>query len=646
MKRWLWSFLMRLARRLTPKPDISAENRALKTLVKDLAEESDGRRQREQQLEALAELAEARMMAGSGPWKASRAVLEETDQLIKAGMERYLSPEPVGLRETAITQNGLGADLSLMLENLEWRREINLSWLEFSRWGIQQVILISRLYYLKNPIIRRLIDIASVYVFARGVEVSTDNEAANDVLKDFFERNKSVVGQIALVDLEKRKYYDGNLFFVFFVDATDKGLVNIRTIDATEIQEITTDPDDVDTPQLYKRVWGKKTFSTKSGAFTVETMTAWYPALNYKPTQKPKTINGDPVNWNTPIYHRKDGAIAKWLFGCPKIYPALDWAKASREFLQSCATVKRALAQISMKLTTKGGQQALAGAKQALGTTVGPVAPAWDTNPPTTTGGIFASGPGTQLEAFNTKNGGGDPEEVRRYLLMCCMVVGVPETFLADVSTGNLATATTLDRPTELVFMERQEAWREDLVTIANFVLSVNKGAASGKLSEAKIGRIIECERKRLTNGRLVYEARTPTAGEIRVKATFPAIREGDTTQLVAAWVDAATLGNKGGQVVGIDEKTAVLGLMEILGVENPQEIADEMYPEGEYELDRTVVPLADPIGRADPSPGGEPQAPGGVDPPPLTKKVATAERLLKAVQRIQERRARHPTAR
>jgi hypothetical protein len=47
------------------------------------------------------------------------------------------------------------------------------------------------------------------------------------------------------------------------------------------------------------------------------------------------------------------------------------------------------------------------------------------------------------------------------------MVVGVPETFLADVSTGNLATATTLDRPTELVFMEKQEAWREDLTIIA-----------------------------------------------------------------------------------------------------------------------------------------------------------------------------------
>jgi transketolase len=48
------------------------------------------------------------------------------------------------------------------------------------------------------------------------------------------------------------------------------------------------------------------------------------------------------------------------------------------------------------------------------------------------------------------------------------MVCGVPETFLADVSTGNLATATTLDRPTELVFMEKQEAWREDLTIIAN----------------------------------------------------------------------------------------------------------------------------------------------------------------------------------
>ncbi len=106
------------------------------------------------------------------------------------------------------------------------------------------------------------------------------------------------------------------------------------------------------------------------------------------------------------------------------------------------------LATISMHLTTKGGQQAIEGIKQQLQTTVSSQGGSlWDTNPPPVQGSVLATGPGTTLAAFNTKGAGGDPEEVRRYLLMCCMVVGVPETFLADVSTGNLATATTLVNP-------------------------------------------------------------------------------------------------------------------------------------------------------------------------------------------------------
>ena len=81
------------------------------------------------------------------------------------------------------------------------------------------VNFICRLYYIKNAIIRRLINISSFYVFGRGVEVSSPDETANEVLKEFFDRNSKVLGQVALTDLERRKYYDGNLFFVFFADA-------------------------------------------------------------------------------------------------------------------------------------------------------------------------------------------------------------------------------------------------------------------------------------------------------------------------------------------------------------------------------------------------------------------------------------------
>lgn len=632
MRRWFQGLLVRTARRLNPGPDFQTQTKDLQAdnkAIKGLLDDQIARDSRQDALERIAELVEARQMAGSGPWSVSPAALRQTDNLITETMRRIESPVP--LRETN-TIVGATADINLMLENVEWRREVNLSWLEFSRWGIQQIILISRLYFIKNPIIRRLIDISSAYVFGRGVEVSTDDDTANAVLQDFFERNKSVLGQIALVELEKRKYYDGNLFFAFFADTQETGDVNVRTIDATEIQDIITNPEDADEPWFYHRIWTQRNFDPKTGARAeMQGTKCWYPALKY--SQSPfadrsiKQIQGVPVRWDVPVLHRKCGSVGKWLFGCPTIYPALDWAKAARRLLEDCATIRRALARIAVTLTTKGGQQALEGAKNQLQTGVNTDGnPIWDPNPPPVTGAIFASGTGTKLEAFKTAGTGGNPEDARQYKLMCCMVVGVPETFLADVSTGNLATATTLDRPTELVFLEKQEAWREDLVTIAEFVLKASKGATAGKLKESLNGlkiRILENERLRQLNGNWIYEKKKPVDGEIRVKCTFPAIREGDMAANVKAIVEAMTLDNKGGQIVGIDEKTGVGLIYEQLGVENSDEILEEQYPKGEYDPDRTKEDLPAPIGKATPNPGGEPQLePDGEERPVVDKTV------------------------
>ena len=89
----------------------------------------------------MAEVAESQTVAGAGPWLGS-----------PAGRERIAT-----LREVAnVGAQGATGDIELALQNVEWRREVNSSWMEFSRWGIQQIILIARLYYIKNPIIRRI----------------------------------------------------------------------------------------------------------------------------------------------------------------------------------------------------------------------------------------------------------------------------------------------------------------------------------------------------------------------------------------------------------------------------------------------------------------------------------------------------------
>ncbi len=572
-------------------------------------------------IERSCELIEAKQMAGSGPW-----LVSESRGSVNA---------PGKFRESnAITSQGAYGDIELALQNVEWRREINLSWLEFSRWGIQQIILISRLYFIKNPLIQRGVNVAAHYVFGRGVEVSSPDETANEVLKDFFERNKSVLGQIALTNHERSKYQDGNLFFAFFADTQDSGLTNVRTIDATEIMDIVCDPNDSDKPWLYRRCWTERNFNVVTGSTETHTREAWYPALDYSPAQKPETINGNPVYWGNPVLHRKCGGVAKWHYGLPLVYAALDWAKTAKGYLESCYTVAKAHAQLGIEATTKGGQQAIEGMKQQLSTTVGPNSSLWDTNPPGPDASIYAYGPGTKIAAFRTRGAGADPKEVGKYVDMVACVLNIPPTFFGDLETANLATATSLDRPTELNFLEKQEAWREDLLTIAKYVLGVSRGATSGKLRESIGSRTIEiCEARRVRHGiRWVMEAvKRPDA--IEVSVNFPAIVEGDIPALVTSAVTAMTLGNRGGQIVGTDEKATIRFIYDLLGIENADELIESQYPEGEYDPDRTQEILPAPIAAAAPfDPGGKPQLRAGqpdVAPAPKPREAQRLARLL-----------------
>ncbi len=597
----------------------------------------------------LAEMVEAQAMCGPGPWQSggTEGVDAHAAKLRECGVE-LREAGPVG----DVSPLGSYGMYELLLQNVGWQREINYSWLEFTRWGIQQIILICRLYYVKNPICRRLVDVIAQYVFARGFDVTTDDDQSNDEIKDFILRNQRVLGHVALTAQQRGKNTDGNLFWVFFVDP-GTGKCNLRTIDATEIQDIRTDPDDADTPQYYQRIWTQRAFDATDGSAGTRSMKAWYPAIGFEPTDRPPTIGGIEVKWDSPVYHRKVGTIGKWLFGCPPMYPMIDWAKESRRFLEACASVRQSLSQFAFDISTKGGQQAIEGWKQQMETQVGPGSPVWDTNPPAVAGASIIHGPGSKIDAFKVQGATFSPEDVRRYLLMCCMCFGMPETFLGDVSTGNLATATSLDRPTETVFLSVQEEWIEDLTVIVGYMLTRSLRAPGGKLREACVEPsavvIRGAERKicEKASGARYWgfteskKSRGTNAIEIRVQ--FPAIREGDMATLVKAGVEAMTLDNKGGQVVGIDERAGVLWLMQQMGIEDAEELVEEMYPSngsGKYDPNRANQKLAEPIPKLKDQPG-TPKTPAQaqqlVDNPPTVK-----EAVLKAFARLSEAVAPH----
>src|SRR5690606_19652667 len=93
------------------------------------------------------------------------------------------------------------------------------------------------------------------------------------------------------------------------------------------------------------------------------------------------------------------------------------------------------------------------------------------TNPAPVVGSTFISGAGVKLEAVKTSGATVSAEDGRRIMLMVAAAMNLPETFYGDASVGSLATAKSLDRPTELAIKDRQSLWIDVLNAIHDFVL-------------------------------------------------------------------------------------------------------------------------------------------------------------------------------
>jgi hypothetical protein len=458
--------------------------------------------------------------------------------------------------------------LEQLLYSTEWRMLSRISEEEFTRDGLRQITSLARIMRLKNPIIKRSVDVQRLYVWAQGVSISAEDEAVNEVLQEFAddERNRAeLTSHQAYSDKEVDLQQDGNLFFRFFINA-QTGRVRVRTVDPQEIDDILCNPEDAKEPWFYRRVWTQQQLSGKQ-----ETLTAYYPDFRFVP-KTPGEIEGMlpndyPVEWGTPVYHVAVNRIGRW--GVSEYYAALDWALAYKNFLEQLASVWSALARWAAQLKVPGGVRGVAAAKAKLNTTM--TSSSGETNPPPVTGSTFIHSEGTQLAPFRTAGATMSAEDGRRLLLQAIAVSGFPETFYGDVSVGTLATAKSLDRPTELKILDRQALWSDIIRDIMNYVLLQSAKAPKGALSGYK---------REDDGGEWIEYVDWPESVDATIKVAWPPIVEEDVPMLVAATIDAITLKGAGG---GIPKETGIRHILNYLGVPNIDEII-ELWQEEEDE--------------------------------------------------------------
>lgn len=538
-------------------------------------------------------------------------------------------------------------ELQLRQEDVGWLR-LNGGDFEIGRQDLRNITSICRTYALRHPLINRALNVQTYYVMGQGLSFRAKDSRVQELLTSFWEDAKNAAElskHVALTGKEEMLSTTGNLFLTLFANLST-GKVRVRSIPFAQVEEIYFNPDDGKDPWFYRRSWTERRLTLTAAAVPVA-RTAWYPDWRYN-GEVPARLGGFEVI-DTRVMHIKVGALDDMPFGLSEFYQAIDWAKAYQVFLTDWAALVKALNAFAWKVTVKGGIAARQSAKEVMSRD--PSDPSIPNRTSEPAGAKFIATEGqADISAIPKTGATISAEDARRLLLMVAAATGLPETFFGDASVGTLATATSLDRPTELKFRNRQQLWTDVLGDLFGWVIDRAIEAPNGPLD----GTFEQEEGEDDGIGKWVLAPPEPLPGEEPVDAgdrtvdvTFPPILEHDVAASVTAAVSAITLNGSPISDTTITAEQAARLILTALGVDDIDSWIDEIFPRDPK--------TGEPILRADqqrreelqtqadaaknaalglPGPGSPPPAnPGGnQNPPPAPNANATNEALHEAV--------------
>lgn len=463
-------------------------------------------------------------------------------------------------------------ELEAALSEQGWTQLSAGSGTEFSGSGRKLIVDLCRTVAIQNPLIKRGLNIRISYIWGSaersGLQVQARDEKLNDVVQRFWEDNtSSLTGSQAQEELERALGTDGNVFLASFTSSLT-GRVKIRSVTASEITTIVTNPDDKDEPWFYVREYTKQVIEPGYDAGNTRTRgqsaRVAYPAMGYNPSQKFKTVNGAPVQWDAPMLHIAVNRLDGWQFGIPDVYTAVAWARAYKDFLTDWALLTKSLAKFAWRVSGDSKSRTAKAAAAIRANSPDPtlLAPSVGAPGPAPAGAAAAMGPGNVLEAIPKSGASIDASSGKPLAAMVASGLGVPVTLLlADPGvTGARAVAETLKDPTILEMGLRRMLWQSKLDQLLHYVIDqaavAPKGGISGVVTVDDWGdRIVTL--KGIEDESIDWN--WPPLDKLDAVATVNSIVNADSTQIMPA-------------------ETMVRLLLQALGVEDVDKVMQDMY--------------------------------------------------------------------
>lgn len=299
-------------------------------------------------------------------------------------------------------------------------------------------VIRSRTYCTKDPLGVQAIRLWTDYTFGSGMSWAAKDDKTKEVLDAFWKSptNRPVLSSRGQRKSSNKVLIDGEVFFLIFLGPNG---ATIRTVDPLEITEIITNPDDVEDVRLYKREWTTAQKQTKI---------VYYRSHTNKDNKPTRDMDG---NLRVPtedgvMYHFANNTIGQR--GNPLLLAAFDWIKLYRQFLSSRAAVMIALARFAWKTKIQGGSEAVT-TNKAVTESKQPAA-----------GSRLIENLGSDTTPIKADTGAQNAyQDARMLRLQVVATSGFPEQYFGDISTGNLATAKTVELPVQKMISAFQMTW-------------------------------------------------------------------------------------------------------------------------------------------------------------------------------------------
>lgn len=299
--------------------------------------------------------------------------------------------------------------------------------------------------YNANPLAFAVIEITTSFVLGKGVSVAASRPEVQRVLMDFWhDPDNHMETRVYSLCTELALY--GEQFIRFFVNPYS-GRVKIRQIDPSIIDEIETDPDDIETVlRFHRRPVG--TSATQPGD----------PALISPSVQQ--DFQGEWFQAGTEMVQFCINKVSNAKRGKSDLATLLPWLRRYKDWLSDRVRINKYKGAFLWDVQLTGADRKTIERKKA------------EYSYPPEPGTVIIHNEAEQWTAIKPEiNANEAAEDGRALKLMVAVGCQLPEHYLSDGNNNNRATAAEMGLPTLLKFQRRQYMLKFMLRTILDRVL-------------------------------------------------------------------------------------------------------------------------------------------------------------------------------